>query len=45
MGDIQIGDYIYGDDGKPTKVIDIPFEGEDDIYKITLRDGRDYLCR
>ena len=39
-GDIQIGDYIYGDDGKPTKVIDIPFEGEDDIYKITLRDGR-----
>ena len=29
-----------GDNGEPTKVIDIPFEGEDDIYKITFRDGR-----
>lgn len=39
-GDVQIGDYVYGNDGKPTEVIDIPFDGEDDIYKITLRDGR-----
>lgn len=39
-GDICIGDIVYGDDGLPTKVIDIPFDGEDDIYKITLKDNR-----
>lgn len=39
-GDIQVGDYVYGNNGVPTRVVDIPFEGEDDIYKITLRDGR-----
>lgn len=39
-GDINIGDYLFGDDGKPTKVIDIPFQGIEDVYKITLKDGR-----
>ena len=42
--DIKIGDYLFGDDGLPTKVVDIPFEGEADIYKITLRDGRTVLA-
>lgn len=43
-GDIQIGDYLYGDDGNITKVIDIPFNQEDDIYKITLKDGRTVMA-
>lgn len=43
-GDLHIGDYIYGDNGEPTKIIDIPFDDECDIYNITLRDGRVIQC-
>ena len=39
-GDLKIGDYVYGDDGNPTQIIDIPFDGVAPIYKITLKDGR-----
>jgi intein/homing endonuclease len=39
-GELQIGDYVFGDDGNPTKIIDIPFDGIAPIYKITLKDGR-----
>ena len=42
--DIQIGDTLFGDDGLPTKVVDIPFDGTADIYKVTLRDGRTVLA-
>lgn len=42
--DIQIGDYLYGDDGQPTRVIDIPFNEETDIYTVTFRDGRTVQC-
>jgi len=40
MGDINIGDYVIGDDGKKTKVISTNEYDEEDIYRITLRDGR-----
>lgn len=43
-GDLHIGDYIYGDNGKPTKIINIPFDDECDIYNVTLRDGRVIQC-
>lgn len=43
-GDIQIGDYVYGDDGKPTKVINIPFDDICPIYEITLANGRKVKC-
>lgn len=43
-GDIQIGDYVYGDDGKPTKIIDIPFDDVCPIYEITLANGRKVKC-
>ena len=39
-GEINTGDYLFGDDGKLTKVIDIPFDDYQDVYKITLKDGR-----
>lgn len=39
-GDIEVGDVLFGDDGKPTTVIDIPFDGEAIVYKLTLSDGR-----
>ena len=39
-GDIEVGDVLFGDDGKPTTVIDIPFDGSAIVYKLTLSDGR-----
>jgi hypothetical protein len=39
-GEVQIGDTLFGDDGESTTVIDIPYDGFLDIYKITLKDGR-----
>lgn len=39
-GDLGIGDYVFGDDGKPTKIVDIPFDSITDIYEFTLKDGR-----
>lgn len=39
-GDISVGDIVFGDDGRITEVIDIPFDGETDIYEFTLSDGR-----
>jgi len=41
MGDVQIGDEIYGSDGKLTKVTAKSSTEEREYYKITLRDGRE----
>lgn len=42
--DVKIGDFLWGDDGNLTKVIDIPFNGICPMYKITLADGRTIKC-
>ena len=38
--EVKIGDTLFSKDGKTVKVIDIPIDGIDDIYEITLADGR-----
>lgn len=38
MGDLKVGDEVYGRDGKPTKVVGIPYEGIDDCYEIEFDD-------
>lgn len=38
--DVQIGDTLFAPNGNTVKVVDIPIDGEDDIYKVTLADGR-----
>lgn len=43
-GNIKIGDTLYGDDGYTTTVVDIPYSGYEDIYKITLKDGREVFA-
>jgi len=43
-GDIQVGDLLFGDDGKPTRVTMVPFDEEEDIYTVTLSDGRSLSC-
>lgn len=39
-GDIKVGDKLFSPTKGIVTVIDIPVEGEDDIYEITLSDGR-----
>ena len=43
-GEVQVGDVLFGDDGKPTKVTAIPFDDEEKIYLVTLSDGRTLQC-
>lgn len=38
-GDVRVGDLLWGPDGKPTRVIDIPYKGVRPCYKITFDDG------
>ena len=42
--DIKIGDFLFGDDGNITKVIDIPFDGISPIYEIELANGTYIQC-
>ena len=42
FGDLQIGDYIFSNDGKPTKVIGIYPKGFMDIYRVSFAD-KSYL--
>lgn len=39
-GDLVVGDYVYSQNGNPVKVVDVIDYDNDDIYKITLKDGR-----
>ena len=38
--DINVGDTLFAPDGTTTKVVNIPFDEEHDVYKMTLIDGR-----
>ena len=44
MGDIQIGDEVYTQDGSITKVNGVYPQGKKDIYRITFQDGRQTEC-
>lgn len=44
MGDIQIGDFVIGADGKPTKVVGIFPQGEMNVYRVTFSDGTSTEC-
>lgn len=43
-GNIQIDSILYDEYGNYTKVIDIPYDEESDIYEITLQDNRKIQC-
>ena len=43
-GQIKIGDYLFGDDGNLTKVIDIPFDDVAPIYEVELSSGHKIKC-
>ena len=39
-GDLVAGDYVFARDGSPTKVLGVFPQGERDVYRVTLADGR-----
>lgn len=43
VGEIQVGDYIFGKDGKPTQVLKL-FKNDEKIWTITFSDGRKIDC-
>lgn len=44
IGFADIGDIIYGDDGKLTTVVGVYAQGFVDMYKVTFEDGRSIVC-
>lgn len=44
IGFADIGDIIYGDDGKPTTIVGVYPQGFVDTYKVTFEDGRSVVC-
>lgn len=39
IGEIKVGDLVFGRDGKPAEVIDIPFRGKSLCYRVGFDDG------
>lgn len=45
VGDIRVGDRLFGSDGKPTTVTDVfPQDGLKEVYEICFSDGRKAEC-
>lgn len=44
IADLQIGDFVYGRQGQPTKVIGVFPQGVRPTYRVTLIDGRSILA-
>lgn len=37
--DLRVGDYVFGSDGKPARILDIPYIGNDECYEFLFGDG------
>ena len=44
MGDIKVGDYIIGSDGRKAKVLGVYPQGKKPVYEITFKDGTKTRC-
>jgi hypothetical protein len=44
MGEIKVGQYVIGSGGRPTVVVAIHPQGEQDVYRITFSDGSSTEC-
>jgi MoxR-like ATPase len=45
IGGIHEGDYVFGSDGKPTKVLELtPIREDADCYRVTFNDGESIVC-
>jgi phosphate starvation-inducible protein PhoH and related proteins len=39
MGDIKVGDFVTGSDGKPVEVLGVFPQGKKEVYRLTMTDG------
>lgn len=44
VGDIKVGDYLFGQDGKPTKVLNVFPQGVKQVWEVHFKDGRVVPC-
>lgn len=44
MGDIQVGDFVYGSDGRPTKVTGVFPQGKKEVVDVEFSDGSIVRC-
>jgi phosphate starvation-inducible PhoH-like protein len=44
IGELEVGDYVIGSNGKPTVVLGVYPQGEKDVYRVTAQDGAWTLC-
>lgn len=44
MGDLKVGDMVFTQSGKPTRVVGIFEQGVQDVYEVTFSDGRTAEC-
>jgi len=44
MGEIKVGDFVVGSDGKPTEVIGVFPQGTKKVYRLTMTDGSTVLA-
>lgn len=44
MGDIKVGDYVIGSNGKKAKVLGVYPQGKKPVYEITFKDGSTTRC-
>ena len=44
MGDLEVGDYVIGSDGKKTKVLEVHPQPKKELFKVTFNDGYSTIC-
>ena len=44
LGDLEVGDFVFGRDGRPTRILGVFDQGYLEAYKITFVDGRSTIC-
>jgi phosphate starvation-inducible PhoH-like protein len=44
LGDLVVGDLVYGSDGRPTPVLGVYPQGRKDVYRVTTQDGASTLA-
>lgn len=44
VGDIKVGDYLFGQNGKPTKVLNVFPQGVKQVWEVHFKDGRVVPC-
>lgn len=44
LGDLRVGDYVFGANGQATKILGIFPQGILDVYEVTFEDGRTTEC-